>query len=71
MEYCYRGSLSSLICRDNPLNEDAIREIAACTLLGLQYLHSNNIVHRVSVFRLCEPVGHKTAKFACFGNGPD
>lgn len=69
MEYCYRGSLSSFVCVDTRLDEDAIREIAACCLIGLQYLHSQNIVHRVADRRWCEHVGHQTAQSACFGNG--
>ena len=31
----------------NRFSEDEIREIASCTLLGLDYLHKLNIIHRV------------------------
>ncbi len=48
MEYCHCGSLASYIRNGNRLNEDELREITSCCLLGLNYLHNTKrIVHRV------------------------
>ena len=50
MEYCHCGSLASYIRHGNRLNEDELREIASCCLLGLNYLHNTKkIVHRVGI----------------------
>ena len=50
MEYCHCGSLANYVRNGNRLNEDVLREITSCCLLGLNYLHnSNNIVHRVGM----------------------
>ncbi|OAO18018.1 STE family protein kinase [Blastocystis sp. ATCC 50177/Nand II] len=47
MEYCHCGSLASYMRNANRLNEDELREIASCCLLGLNYLHNTKkIVHR-------------------------
>ena len=35
--------------RGNRLTEEELREIVSCCLLGLSYLHSRNIMHRVLV----------------------
>ena len=48
MEYCHCGSLASYMRNANRLNEDELREITSCCLLGLNYLHNTKkIVHRV------------------------
>ena len=48
MELCHCGSLAAYIRNGNRLTEDELREIASCCLLGLNYLHQHNIIHRVS-----------------------
>ena len=48
MEYCHCGSLANYIRNANRLNENELREITSCCLLGLNYLHNTKkIVHRV------------------------
>ena len=47
MEYCRCGSLSSYIQSGNKLSEPLIRDICACSLFGIAYLHSKNVFHRV------------------------
>ena len=49
MEYCHCGSVASYVRKGNRLNEEELREIASCCLLGLNYLHKKNIIHRVSI----------------------
>ena len=48
MEYCPCGSLADYIRNENRLSESELREIASCCLLGLDYLHKRNIIHKVS-----------------------
>lgn len=45
MEYCAGGSCSDLI-KPGPLNEDYISIILRELLLGLEYLHGDNKIHR-------------------------
>ena len=47
MENCELRSLDEYIHYNGILNEDEVREIASCCLLGLDYLHSQNIMHGV------------------------
>lgn len=47
MEYCPYGTLSDYVRKGNRLNESELRDIAACCFLGLNYLHTKHIVHRV------------------------
>ena len=47
MEYCDVGSLQEYMDMNNRLNEDEMREIASCCLLGLDFLHSQSIIHGV------------------------
>ena len=47
MENCELGSLDEYISINMGLNEDELREIASCCLLGLDYLHSQHIMHGV------------------------
>ena len=47
MEYCHCGSVGAYLKRGNRLTEEELREIVSCCLLGLSYLHSRNIIHRV------------------------
>lgn len=49
MEYCHCGSVAAFLRRGNTLKEDEIREIVACSLMGLSYLHNKRIIHRVCV----------------------
>ena len=49
MEYCHCGSIASYLKGGNRLNEDELREIVSCSLLGLSYLHNKNVMHRVVV----------------------
>ncbi|KAK8832426.1 hypothetical protein WA577_002901 [Blastocystis sp. JDR] len=46
MEYCHCGSLGALIRNGNQLNVTALRDIMACSLMGLTYLHAKRIIHR-------------------------
>ena len=48
MEFCHCGSLSAFKKGGNQLNENELREITSCCLFGLNYLHNNKIIHRVS-----------------------
>lgn len=48
MEYCHCGSIASYLKGGNRLNEDELREIVSCSLLGLSYLHNKNVMHRVA-----------------------
>ena len=47
MENCELESLKEYMNANNGLNEDALREIASCCLLGLDFLHSQHIIHGV------------------------
>ena len=48
MEFCHCGSLGEFIREGNRLNEDELRDIASCCLLGLEYLHKSGYMHGVS-----------------------
>ena len=48
MEYGQCGSMRALLDSGYVLNEEELRELASCCLLGLNTLHKLNIVHRVS-----------------------
>ena len=47
MENYELGSLDEYIYCNVGLNEDEVREIASCCLLGLDYLRSLNTMHGV------------------------
>lgn len=47
MENCELESLREYMNMNNGLNGDALREIASCCLLGLDFLHSQHIIHGV------------------------
>ena len=49
MEYCHCGSIASYLKSGNHLSENELREVVACCLLGLNYLHKKNVMHRVFV----------------------
>lgn len=46
MEYVPGGDLGSLIQKERPLNEDAVRIMAKQLIGALDYLHQHNITHR-------------------------
>lgn len=46
LEYCAGGSLSNLISQYKKLDERLIRRYLKQILLGLEYLHYHNIIHR-------------------------
>ena len=46
MENCELGSLREYMNRNDGLNEDELRAIASCCLLGLNF-HSQHIMHGV------------------------
>ena len=48
MECCQCGSMRTLQNSRYVLNEEELREVASCCLLGLNTLHKLNIIHRVS-----------------------
>ena len=47
MENCELGSLWEYMDNNMGLNEDELREIASCCLLGLDFLHSQYMSHGV------------------------
>ena len=47
MENCELESLDDCMNYDAGLDEDVMREIASCCLLGLDFLHSHHIIHGV------------------------
>ena len=47
MESCKLGSLKDYMDLNVGLNEETLREIASCCLLGLEFLHSHYIIHGV------------------------
>ena len=49
MEYCKGGSLGTYVHNSSALNEDTVRDVAACCLLSLSYLHKMNTIHRVAI----------------------
>ena len=54
MEYCGAGSMSDLMMKGRfSLKEEEIRLVVAQVLLGLEYLHGQNKIHRVTALR-CE-----------------
>jgi len=47
LEYCGAGSIADvMVALDRPLDESEIRAVLMETLMGLQYLHDNRVVHR-------------------------
>ena len=48
MEYGQCGSIWTLLNSGYVLNEEELREIVSCCLLGLDSLRKLNIIHRVS-----------------------
>lgn len=56
MEYCGAGSMSDLMMKGRfSLKEEEIRLVVAQVLLGLEYLHGQNKIHRVTAFH-CDEV---------------
>ena len=47
MEKCELGSLMKYMDKRERLNEDELRDITSCCLLGLDFLHSRHIIHGV------------------------
>ena len=47
MKNCELRSLREYMNMNNGLNEDALRVIASCCLLGLDFLHSQRIIYGV------------------------
>lgn len=46
LEWCSGGTLLDVLKRHGPCNEALLRAFARQIVLGLQYLHANNIIHR-------------------------
>ena len=46
-EYCDLGPLEELFAANYQMKEEELRDIASCCLLGLDSLHSRNIMHGV------------------------
>lgn len=46
MDYLPGGDLRHHIAKSRKFSEDEAKFIIACILLGLDYLHSKNIIHR-------------------------
>ena len=66
MEYCRRGSLSTLLKKGTRPNEHELREIATCCLFALYYLHNRNIIHGVRKWREPDGIGHQSKQSAPF-----
>ena len=69
MDYCQCGSLSSYIyggngLKGNELTEAELREVASCLVLGLVYLHSKHVFHRVSNGEWNECIGYQTIELS-------
>lgn len=69
MDYCQCGSLSSYIyggngLKGNELTEAELREVASCLVLGLAYLHSKHVFHRVSNGEWNECIGYQTIELS-------
>ena len=47
MEFCHFGSLGDLLKNKPIITEAVLQEIAAASLLGLEYLHNRKILHGV------------------------
>ena len=50
MEYCKYGSIQDYLTNGNHLIEQELRDVTSCCLLGLDYLHNENIIHSVFYF---------------------
>ena len=59
MEYCTCGSLRDCL-KLHSLNEEQIRVIVCCCLLGLETLQNHNVIHRVHAVWLNNGVGCET-----------
>ena len=66
MDYCHCGSLYSYIYSGNGLTKEELREVASCLVLGLVYLHSKHVVHRVSYGEWNECIGYQTIELSDF-----
>ena len=64
MDYCHCGSLSSYIYGGNELTVAELREVASCLVLGLVYLHSKHVFHRVSNGEWNECIGYQTIELS-------
>ena len=60
MENWELGSLREYMNRNDGLNEDELRAIASCCLLGLAFLHSQHIIHGVVEHIIDECIEHQT-----------
>lgn len=58
MEYYGCGSIATYCSSGNELNEEEIREIASCSLLGLEDLSTSHIIHRVMNEGCGDSIGH-------------
>ena len=43
MEHCPYGSVGSLVKEGHRLNEEALRDVASCCLLGMDYLQRKKL----------------------------
>ena len=57
---CPDGSFDDYLKNNKLLTEDQLRDIASCGLLGLGYLHSRGIKHRVAIRSSNDPIGYQT-----------
>lgn len=64
MDYCHCGSLHSYIYGGNELTVAELREVASCLVLGLVYLHSKHVFHRVSYDEGNECVGYQAIELS-------
>ena len=60
MEYCHCGSVGAYLRNGNRLKEDELRAVGSCCLLGLSFLHTKHIIHRVIASNDDSSVGHQT-----------
>lgn len=69
MEYCDLGSMEEYMRMNRTLTEGALREITSCCLLGLDFLHSHNIIHRVFDCINDKGIEHQTVKSVLIRRG--
>lgn len=66
MENCELGSVEKYMYKKNR-KEDIIRVIASCCLLGLDYLHSRNVIHGVIGYSDFNWIEHQTIESVIHG----
>ena len=63
------GSMEEYMHMNKTLREEALREITSCCLLGLNFLHSHNIIHGVFDCINDKGIEHQTVKSVLIRGG--